>query len=277
MSNLPAEFFSAVEHCLLLSDPAEKTADTASLFQLRETLKRDASATAVRRLDKAGVPARPKLVDPHKMKRRGTGSAEGRIALLHALAHIEFNAINLALDAVYRFRDMPEDYAMDWLRVAADEARHFNLLQARLNSLGSEYGAFDAHDGLWTMAVRTDHDVLVRMALVPRVLEARGLDVAPSMIERLRQSGDSESAEILNIIYHDEIEHVSIGNRWFLTVCAERDLQPTTVFADLLKQHTKGVLRGPYNAVARIQAGFTEEEMLALEQIEAEFKEQRSE
>jgi len=269
---LPNEFFSAIEACLLCDNPALKATMTQQLHEQQVQMERDSDAVPVRRLDQAGMPERPRLVEPQQMTKRGTGSLEGRVALLHALAHIEFNAINLALDAVYRFREMPEGYAEDWLRVAADESRHYMMVNDRLKELNSFYGAHDAHDGLWTMAVRTDHDVLVRMALVPRVLEARGLDVAPSMIHRLKQAGDTDSAGILDIIYHDEIEHVRIGNHWFLHVCRERGLEPTEVFADLLKQHTRGVLRGPYNAVARIQAGFTEEEMEALEQIEAEFK-----
>ena len=269
---IPAELYSAAEYCLLLSDPAEKARATRALFKVADSLPRDTQGTSVKRLPLPGMPEKPKLVDPKDMQRRGVGTLAGRIALLHALAHIEFNAINLALDAVYRFRDMPQQYALDWLQVASDESKHYDMLATRLDKLGSHYGALDAHAGLWNMAVNTDHDVLVRMALVPRVLEARGLDVAPGMIEKLKNAGDNESAAILDIIYHDEIEHVRIGNRWFLYMCKQRKLEPTDIFRSLLQQHSGGALRGPYNSVARIQAGFSEEEIDALVEIEAEFR-----
>lgn len=269
---MPTELYAAVEYCLLLGDPQEKSICTQIVYSTLASLTREPDASPVLRIESPGIPDTPELIDPQLLERRGVGSVEGRITLLHALAHIEFNAINLALDAVYRFREMPQQYASDWLRVAADEARHFNLISDRLVALGSFYGAHDAHAGLWTMALKTDHDVLVRMALVPRVLEARGLDVAPAMIEKLRHAGDEQSASILDTIYHDEIEHVRIGNHWFLYLCHERDLKPAEVFATLLKQHSPGLLRGPYNTVARIQAGFTEEELLALKEIELEFR-----
>jgi len=260
-------------HCLLLCDPREKATACAELYQHHQQLRDDSAQVSVRRLERPGMPTRPRLVDPRSMKKRSIGSLQGRVALLHALAHIEFNAINLALDAAYRFRNMPAAYYTDWLQVAADEGRHYCLLADRLDSLASHYGALDAHDGLWQMALKTDHDVLVRMALVPRVLEARGLDVAPPMIKRLNNAGDTASAEILEQIYLDEIEHVRIGNRWYHYVCQQRSVSPTEVFSDLLKRHSKGVLRGPYNAVARVQAGFTEEELDALSIIEKEFRE----
>lgn len=271
-SDWATELYSAAEHCLLIDDPTQKSLATQHLCTVAGDLPRQSAASNIRKLPLPGMPERPHLVEPQQMKRRGTGSLEGRIALLHALAHIEFNAINLALDAVYRFRDMPTDYALDWLKVASDEGRHFMLLSDRLQSLGSHYGALDAHAGLWNMACKTDHDVLVRMALVPRVLEARGLDVAPAMIEKLTNAGDDESAAILNVIYHDEIDHVCIGNHWFGYMCDQRGLKPLDVFSSLLREHSRGVLRGPYNAVARIQAGFTEDELEALEMIEKDFQ-----
>jgi len=230
------------------------------------------SSSVVRVLTEPGRPDKPQLVEPHKLARRGLGTMTGRIALLHSLAHIEFNAINLALDAVYRFRDQPLDYVTDWLKVASDEGQHFLLLANRLNDCDSSYGRLDAHDGLWDMARRTDHDVLVRMALVPRILEARGLDVAPPMIDKLLAQGDNESAEILNRIYTDEITHVEIGNRWFRHVCGERGLDGAVVFKDLLKGKASAYLRSPYNDEARLQAGFTKEEMTIIRQMETEYK-----
>jgi len=265
--------YAGTLHCLQIDDPKEKAAATTQLYQQHQQLADDSTQVAVSRLERPGMPVTPKLVEPRQMKRRSMGSEQGRIALLHALAHIEFNAINLALDAAYRFRDMPAAYYSDWLQVASDEARHFCLLADRLESLDSHYGALEAHAGLWQMALKTDHDVLVRMALVPRVLEARGLDVAPPMIERLNNAGDTISAGILQQIYQDEIEHVRIGNHWYNHVCTERGVSATEVFSSLLKQHSKGVLRGPYNAVARVQAGFTQDELDALAIIEKEFRE----
>ena len=249
---------------------AEKTAETLGLQEIFDTGERPQSRGdfAVRRLPVPGRPVKPELIDGKNVPRRALGKTEGRIALLHALAHIEFNAINLALDAVYRF-EMPDAFAGDWLQIAAEEAYHFNLIETRLQSLGSFYGAMPAHNSLWDMAVRTDHDVMVRMALVPRVQEARGLDVAPPMIKRLRQVGDSESADILEIIYRDEIGHVKIGNHWFLKLSEERGLDPSSTFTALLKEYTHGFLRGPFNRDARIQAGFSETELKALEMLDA--------
>jgi len=188
------------------------------------------------------------------------------------LAHIEFNAINLALDAVYRFRAMPQAYVEDWLRVAGDEGQHFLLLVERLKTLNMAYGDLDAHDGLWDMARRTEHDVLVRMALVPRILEARGLDVAPPMIRRLKLNNDEQSAAILQRIYTDEITHVAVGNRWFRHVCNERELDGCAVFKDLLKGPNSGYLKSPFNDEARFEAGFTAEEMVVIREMESEYR-----
>jgi uncharacterized ferritin-like protein (DUF455 family) len=190
--------------------------------------------------------------------------------LLHALAHIEFNAINLAWDAVYRFRSMPTEFYADWIRVADEEARHFELLSQRLAEYGHEYGDFPAHDGLWHMARETAHDILVRMALVPRVLEARGLDVTPSMITRLDQTGDGASAAVLETILRDEIGHVQIGTRWFFHVCRLRGLDPLECFRALLAEYAPGRIRGPFNVAARAQAGFGPAEMALLESLAAQ-------
>jgi len=193
--------------------------------------------------------------------------------LLHSLAHIEFNAINLALDAIYRFRDFPIEYVDDWFRVASDEGQHFLLIEHRLKSLGSAYGQLPAHDGLWEMALRTDHDSLVRMALVPRILEARGLDVAPPMIDKLNAQGDTQSATILKRIYTDEITHVEIGNRWFRHLCLQRDLDGVAVFRDLLRGENSAYLRSPFNDAARLEAGFNEAEMNLIREMETEYRE----
>lgn len=212
-----------------------------------------------------GRPAKPLLVPPHEVERRSVATLHGRAVLIHALAHIEFNAINLALDAVYRFRELPDAYYGDWLRVAAEEAYHFRLLRDHLHSLGHEYGDFSAHNGLWEMALKTAGDPLARMALVPRLLEARGLDVTPGMQAKLAAAGDQEAAAILDIILRDEIGHVAIGNRWFRYLCQQRGLVPESAFAGLLKQYAAPAPKPPFNMEARQAAGFSAEELLWLD------------
>ncbi len=212
-----------------------------------------------------GRPAEPRLVSPATVPRRRLGSREGRIALVHAIAHIEFNAINLALDAMLRFSDMPPVYYHEWLSVAVDEARHFSMLAQRLVQLGSAYGELPAHNGLWEMAEKTAHDVLVRMALVPRVLEARGLDVTPGMIGRLNSVGDQETVAILRIILEEEVRHVEIGSRWFRYCCDARGLESDSVFRDLLEKYYSGVIKRPLNIDARKRADFSTAELDYLE------------
>jgi uncharacterized ferritin-like protein (DUF455 family) len=216
-------------------------------------------------IDIPGKPDKPELVDPRKVPRRGFNSEMGRIRLVHAIAHIEFNAINLALDAVYRFREMPEQYYSDWLRVAAEEACHFTLLNNYLESKGATYGDYAAHNGLWEMAIKTDHDVLVRMALVPRVLEARGLDVTPGMIHKLELVGEIELVKILKIIHHEEIGHVKIGSHWFNAICDQRDLSSDETFSLLLDEYMKDAVFGAFDEDVRIQAGFSRQELSYLE------------
>jgi len=213
----------------------------------------------------AGRPERPELVAPSALPRRGLGTVEGRVALLHAVAHIEFNAINLALDAALRFAGMPGAFYRDWLSVAADEARHFKLLADRLRALGAGYGDLPAHNGLWEMAEKTAHDVLVRMALVPRVLEARGLDVTPGMIVRLQQTGDTQSVACLETILSEEVRHVAIGSHWFEWLCQRRGLDHEPTFQRLIDDYFPAGLRGPFNVAARLEAGFSATELAALE------------
>jgi uncharacterized ferritin-like protein (DUF455 family) len=213
----------------------------------------------------AGRPERPELVHPSELPRRGLGSAAGRVALLHAVAHIEFNAINLALDAALRFPDLPPSFHRDWLSVAADEARHFRMLADRLAQLDAAYGDLPAHNGLWEMAEKTAHDPMVRMALVPRVLEARGLDVTPGMIDRLRQAGDHASVACLETILDEEVRHVAIGSTWFRYLCRQRALPPEATFRALLDDYFAGGLRGPFNVAARRRAGFSRTEIEELD------------
>lgn len=247
------------------ADPAAKCAAVSGLvdFQERAGFLSD-PAYPVLPVEIPGRPGRPVLVEPTDVPRRRLGSPEGRAALVHAIAHIEFNAINLALDAVYRFRDMPPGFYSDWLSVAADEARHFELLQGRLQQMGFAYGDFPAHNGLWEMALKTAHSCLVRMALVPRVLEARGLDVTPGMIERLNAAGDFQTVAALRVILEEEVRHVAIGSRWFRWCCERDGKESRQTFLSLLKKYYAVQPRGPFNLEARYQAGFSKEEMAAL-------------
>ncbi len=261
--------FERAAECLAITSPEEKCCAATDLWVAVQTNQFEFDPhTPVMPIGVAGHPAKPELVDPSRVQRRRLGSEAGRAALVHAVTHIEFNAINLALDAVYRFRDMPRQYYIDWMSVAADEARHFQLLSRRLTELGFSYGDFSAHNGLWEMAQRTADDCMKRMALVPRVLEARGLDVTPGMIERLNTAGDDETARILGIILDEEVRHVEIGSYWFRTCCDQRGLEPEATFLNLVKEYFSGSLRGPFNIPARMRAGFTQREMDAISSIE---------
>ncbi|HEY6941358.1 ferritin-like domain-containing protein [Dokdonella sp.] len=263
--------FDAAARCLACADVAQKLELTRVVAGaiIAGELATEADAAAPRPIGDPGRPARPRLVPPRELAQRGLGSSSGRAALVHAVAHIEFNAINLAWDAVYRFRGMPADYYSDWARVADDEARHHALLAARLVELGHRYGDFDAHDGLWDMAVRTADSCLARMALVPRVLEARGLDVTPGMIARLRAVGDDATADILETILREEVAHVAAGSRWYAWCCAREGLDAPGTFRRLLDEHMRGSLRGPFNVDARLRAGFTPAELAGLDEIAA--------
>jgi uncharacterized ferritin-like protein (DUF455 family) len=262
---MPTGLHAASRQCLELSDPSGKGAAVRQLWTDYQagSVPRDPDCP-VDPIGPPGRPPRPALVAPSKVPRRRLGSAAGRAALVHAIAHIEFNAINLALDAVYRFRDMPDAYYGDWLSVAADEARHFLLLQDRLTDYGVAYGDLPAHNGLWEMAEKTADSCLVRMALVPRVLEARGLDVTPGMIERLQTAGDRETVAVLGVILEEEVRHVAIGTHWFRHCCVARGLDPGPTFLSLLRSRYGGSVRGPFNLQARYRAGFSREEMQAL-------------
>lgn len=259
--------FAAAHACLRAAKPDDKVAltfATAEAFA-RGELAIDDDAPPPEPIRMPGRPERPKLVHPRELPRRGFGSDEGRAAFIHSIAHIEFNAIDLAWDAAYRFRGMPHDYYADWAQVAHDEARHFVMLRERLREFGRDYGDFDAHNGLWEMAEKTAHSALERMALVPRVLEARGLDVTPGMIDKLRQLGDDATADILVLILREEIGHVAAGSRWFHWHCEREGVAPEPTFRRLLVDYGRGVLHGPFNHDARRAAGFSEEELRALE------------
>ncbi len=250
----------------MIAPPAEKAAAARALFEAAASgLALDAQRVFERPAGVPGRPEQPRLVPTLQVPKRSPFTVEGRAALLHAIAHIEFNAINLALDAVWRFAGMPEAYYQDWLRVAAEEALHFTLLHEHLQSLGCHYGDFDAHDGLWSMAERTAADVLARMALVPRTLEARGLDATPPLQAKLARAGDLRAVEILDVILRDEIGHVEIGNRWYRHLCRERGLDPVALYPGLVKQYEAPRLRPPFNLSARGAAGFSPEELAYLQ------------
>ncbi len=259
---------SAAKVCLDVREPAQKVRTTREVYAAWQqgALGLDPGSEP-QPVGPPGRPQRPRLVSPRALPKRKLGTVAGRAALIHAVAHIEFNAINLAWDAVYRFRAMPRDFCADWIGVAAEEARHFELLRGHLGDMGYDYGDFDAHNGLWEMADKTAHDPLVRMALVPRVLEARGLDVTPGMIRRLRAHGDERAAALLEIILSEEVGHVAIGSRWYRHLCLQRGLEPIATFRGLLGAYMKSGLKGPFNHDARITAGFDDKELRLLSKL----------
>jgi uncharacterized ferritin-like protein (DUF455 family) len=267
MRSATASVHARAFEVLMTADPAAKVAATAALaLDWRAgRLACGVGAESPVAVPVPGRPDRPVLVAPRELPQRPLGTLEGRVALIHAVAHIEFNAINLALDAVYRWPELPRAFHDDWLGVAADEARHFAMLAERLEELGAAYGDLPAHNGLWEMAVRTAGDPIARMALVPRVLEARGLDVTPGMIERLRRAGDERTAGLLQVILAEEVAHVAAGTRWFRWLCERAGVDPDVRFVELIAKAAVGAIRGPFNKPARRNAGFTDDELARLE------------
>jgi uncharacterized ferritin-like protein (DUF455 family) len=254
---------------LMCADPQQKCDLTIALqarWRVGELPR--SSISPAGRISEPGRPSQPELVPPDQVPRRSPHTVHGRAALVHAVAHIEFNAINLALDCALRFSVEGDDFVTQWLSVASEESHHFNLLCARLKSLGYAYGDFGAHNGLWDMAVKTDDDFLARMALVPRLLEARGLDATPLIQAKLRQAGDTETLEILDIILRDEIGHVAIGDRWFRVECARRGLEVEEAFRELIARFGALPPRPPLNIEARLAAGFTADELASFETME---------
>ncbi len=272
---------------LCLASPTEKAAQARALFDALTLDTIDPQTTFIAPPSLPGRPPLPRLVPPKQVPTRSPFTPEGRAALLHAIAHIEFNAINLALDAVWRFAGMPREFYRDLLRVASEEALHFTLLREHLRTIEKprvrldrchaggrsdsseaaerpvsfDYGDFDAHDGLWAMAERTAGDIVARMALVPRTLEARGLDATPPLQAKFARAGDTRAAQILGIILRDEIGHVAIGNHWYRWLCARDGLDPEAHYLQLARRHAAPRLRPPFNLDARRAAGFTEAEL----------------
>lgn len=254
---------AAAAAVLETADPADKTAAAEKADALR--LASAPLGAPVKAPDRPARPEKPDLVPPGAVPRRRLGSPEGRAALLHAIAHIEFNAIDLAFDMALRFTAAieaaglnGEAFAHDWIRVGGEEARHFRMIEARLGDLNCRYGDYPAHDGLWEAAETTAHDALARLAVAPLILEARGLDVTPDMIERLKAAGDSASAAPLEVIYREEVGHVACGKRWFDALCAARGLDPAPAFRRLRDECFRGQLKPPFNHEARAKAGLSQ-------------------
>lgn len=249
---------------LASTDPQEKVCQLLQLFDdyqqqwvtLNLSSKIDHQALVL-----PGRPVKPELVLPKLVPKRRMDTPEGRAGLLHSLAHIEFNAMNLALDAIWRFPGMPKEYYEDWLKVAKEEAYHFSLVNEHLHTLGFAYGDFPAHNSLWEMVERTTDSVMARMALVPRTMEARGLDAVPMIRDRFIQIKEARAVEILEIILNDEIGHVLIGNRWFNFLCSKEGVSAISAYRELAAKYRAPVLKGPFNLEARKQAGFTAEEL----------------
>ncbi|UOO80948.1 ferritin-like domain-containing protein [Uruburuella testudinis] len=265
--------YPLLESALLESDPDAKCRAAAELFEkLAAAGGVGKPAAAALDFRFAGRPQKPILVAPADVQKRKMSTTEGYAAMLHAICHIEFNAINLALDAAYRFRNLPEAFTADWIRVAKEEAYHFSLMRGRLNAYGFDYGDFEAHNHLWDMAYKTAFDPLLRMALVPRVLEARGLDVTPAIRAKVAQRGDEATCAVLDIIYRDEVGHVQIGNHWYHYLCARRGLEPVALFRTLIARYDLFIFRGYVNIEARERAGFSRFELEMLEDFEQSLK-----
>ncbi|HIF35187.1 MAG: ferritin-like domain-containing protein [Candidatus Pseudothioglobus sp.] len=256
--------FKLAYEALMCNEIDEKIRLTNELLNYHISNNNVNSKFTIKKILIPGRPIKPNLVNFKGSPKRDR-SELGMIKNIHAICHIEFNSINLALDAIYRFQEMPIQFYIDWIKVATEETIHFSLLREYLQTLGYDYGDFDAHNGLWQMTVDTDYDVLSRMALVPRVLEARGLDVTPSIKNKFKHSKFNEMVGILDIIFRDEIGHVKIGNYWYQNLCSERDIDPIKTFDSLIKKHIGSNLRGPFNTEARLLSNFSQTELDYLE------------
>jgi len=268
---MPTNLFELAESCLYTASVEAKLEATEQAAQIfRQGAFSLDERSPPRPASEVCFPEHPKLVDPRHLPRRKLTTVAGKIAFLHAVAHIEFTAIQLAWDMVYRFRGMPPAFYDDWLEVAIEEAFHFSLVRGRLKGFDADYGQFPAHRGLWELAEETAHDVKARLALVPRVMEARGLDVTPAMIAKLDAIGDDATADILRIILKEEVGHVARGTRWFQYVCHEQGLDPMAEYFGLVERYLRGAVRGPFNTELRRAAGFSELELELLEAMATE-------
>lgn len=253
---------NTIEACLFSSDIGAKLdaiKDLDDLLSLGETMP-DFTGLA-RPTSDVVFPDKPQWVMPRKLKRRSMTDPEGLKVFLHAVAHIEFVAIHLALDAAYRFREVPEAFRRDWLGVAVEEARHFQAVVDRMAELSAAYGDYPAHGGLWELAEETAGDLLARMALIPRFMEARGLDVTPGMIEKFERQGDQKTVNVLSLILREEVGHVALGSRWFRWAAEQAGVDPENTYFGLIQRFLSGDVRGPFNETARLDAGFTRTEL----------------
>lgn len=246
---------------LITADPDEKARSTRAVNM---ALPAGAGDEIAPRGVIPGRPDKPVLVPHTELSKRSVHTKDGRAALIHSLAHIELNAIDLALEICWRFKGMPDLFYRQWMNVAREEALHFELLRNHLATLDCRYGDLPAHNALWDMAERTQHDLLARIALVPRTAEARGLDASPPIKAKLVKAGDHGAAGILDVILRDEIGHVAIGNYWYNWLCEQWGLDPVATYAELAKKYGAPRLRGPFNMEARLAAGFSPEELALL-------------
>ena len=273
--------YQEAQKCFLITDPDEKLEQSLAVASAWEAgnLEWQDHDTSIEetiiQYQQPGHLDKPEIVPVNKVKNRGFKSAQQRASLIHALAHIELTAVNLSWDSVYRYRDLPKEYYDDWVQTAKEEVQHFYLLRTGLRELGFDYGDFPAHNELWQMAVTTANDLMARMAIVHRVLEARALDVVPISVEKFRSIGDQEMAKSLEIIANDEVGHVNSGSRWFRYCCAQQQVDPESTFFKLLKKYLNSTPRGPFNQEARIKAGFSLDEMKELERLDFAYKEQK--
>ncbi|ANI99153.1 hypothetical protein A8O14_03005 [Polynucleobacter wuianus] len=261
------ELRQAALEILAITDAQIKVGRVSQLFdeyQAQRITLNSLEVLSERNLDLPGRPIKPELIPPLQVPKRRMDTVEGRVSLLHSLVHIEFNAINLALDAIWRFSDMPQQYYEDWLKVAKEESYHFTIMNEYIQLFGFTYGDFPAHNSLWEMVERTKDAVIARMALVPRTMEARGLDAVPMIRDRFKQIKEARAVEILEIILRDEVGHVAIGNHWFNFLCVKESLSPISAYRDLAKKYCAPKLRGPFNMEARRRAGFSEDELSLL-------------
>jgi len=258
--------FSIAEQCLLKTDISEKlTLTHRASFLLKNQQLSFQSNGNVLSINHTLFPEKPELLSPREMPRRRLNSEKGKAAFFHALAHIEFIAIYLAWDMIYRFRGLPNSFYQDWLGIADEEAHHFTMLRKHLLIKGVEYGDLPAHKGLWDHAKDTADDLLARLAIVPRFMEARGLDVTPAMIEKFKVTGDQQSVSILSRILEDEVRHVAAGSYWFKFLCEQQSVNPEKKFQELIMKYYKGKPKGPFNREMRIIAGFSNDEIDWLE------------
>ncbi len=265
-----SEIFEIIEKALFTSSIDETTELTHKAFKLShdKTSFLDASNRVIQPIDRVCFPEKPRCVPPRDLPRRRLGTDAGKRSFIHAIAHIEFNAIKLALDIAYRFKNMPEPFYTDWLYVANDECKHFNMLCKHLAHYDCRYGDIPSHDGLWSMAVKTENNLVARLSMVPRYLEARGLDVTPAMLDKLNAQKDTATAEILEVILEDEVTHVEYGTKWLDFVCQRDGINREEVFFEHVEHFLKGQILGPFNKPLRRRAGFTDSELAELDRLD---------